>query len=66
MGENSIVMIAGGREIVFKDDFKSMFDAGANAIVIGDYLTTKGELPELDRELLKELKIEIATICPEF
>jgi len=37
------IMVAGGREYMFKDRQKEIFGAGANSIVIGNYLTTKGE-----------------------
>jgi biotin synthase len=36
------IMIAGGREITFKERQNEIFEAGANSIVIGNYLTTAG------------------------
>ncbi|WP_024788250.1 MULTISPECIES: biotin synthase [unclassified Lebetimonas] len=60
---NSIVMMAGGREIVFKETWIEGIKAGANSIVIGDYLTTKGERPDRDIEILKKENIEIANAC---
>lgn len=64
LGENKILMIAGGRELLFSGNEKAMFDAGANAIVIGDYLTTQGDKPQSDIELLEKLGLKIATSCP--
>ena len=66
LGEQALLMIAGGREQLFSGFEKEMFEAGANSIVIGDYLTSKGEKPNADREMLEKLNIEIATTCPDF
>ncbi len=60
---NSIIMLAGGREIVFSSDFTQGLKAGANAIVIGDYLTTKGEKVDKDIEILTKEGFEIANEC---
>jgi biotin synthase len=60
---DSIVMMAGGREIVFGEKWIEGIKAGANSIVIGDYLTTKGEKPDKDIELLKKNNFQIATHC---
>jgi biotin synthase len=60
---NSIVMMAGGREVVFGEDWIEGIKAGANSIIIGDYLTTKGERPDKDIEILKKHNIEIADAC---
>lgn len=57
------LMIAGGREIVFKTRQKEMYRAGIDAVVIGDYLTTKGEKPSRDVALIRELGFEIETSC---
>jgi len=58
-------MVAGGREHIFvtPEQELAMFQAGANAIVIGNYLTTKGLAPKLDRERLEQLGLEVATSC---
>ncbi len=60
---NTRLMVAGGREITFTSADCDIFEAGADAIVIGDYLTTKGELPERDRSMITHLGYEIATLC---
>jgi biotin synthase len=36
-----------------------MFIAGANVTLIGDYLTTKGQAPKKDLQMLKELGLKI-------
>jgi len=61
--KNSIIMLAGGREVVFGCDFKEALIAGANSIVIGDYLTTKGEKPSKDLEYLIKEGYKIANEC---
>lgn len=57
------LMVAGGRESFFQDRQKEIFSYGANAIVIGDYLTTKGQDSHKDLEMLKSLNLEIAKNC---
>jgi len=60
---NSIIMLAGGREVVFGKEWIDGVRAGANAIIIGDYLTTKGEKPDKDLDILIKKGIEIANEC---
>lgn len=55
------IMVAGGRELIFNNQEKIMFEAGINAVVIGDYLTTKGNSALEDIENIKEVGYEIAT-----
>lgn len=50
---NARLMIAGGREVVFGEEQKCMFDSGIDAIVLGNYLTTAGESPKRDLDMLK-------------
>jgi biotin synthase len=40
-----------------------MFEAGANSMVIGNYLTTIGDAPSKDREMLNRLGYDVATAC---
>jgi biotin synthase len=58
-----ILMLAGGREKVFGDEWIEGIKAGANSIVIGDYLTTKGERPDKDLEILKKYGYGISDAC---
>jgi biotin synthase len=55
------IMIAGGREITFKERQNEIFDAGANSIVIGNYLTTAGRDAHTDLMMLQSLGFEIAS-----
>lgn len=63
LGEDRLLMVAGGRELLFNKHEEKMFQAGANAIVIGNYLTTKGLAPNKDKQMLESLGYEMATSC---
>lgn len=58
------IMIAGGREITFKERQHEIFEAGANSIVLGNYLTTAGRDAHTDLQMLQKLGLEIA-LTPE-
>jgi len=55
------IMVAGGRELMFGDRQDEIFKYGANSIVIGNYLTTSGRIMSKDLEMLKSLKLEVAS-----
>ena len=57
------IMVAGGRELMFGENQYEVFQHGANAIVIGDYLTTKGNSASKDIEALEKLGFQIAPKC---
>ncbi|WP_394997438.1 biotin synthase [uncultured Helicobacter sp.] len=57
------LMIAGGREHIFGEDQKSLFECGINAVVLGDYLTTKGEAPKKDVERILSYGYVAASSC---
>ncbi|MCF6200750.1 MAG: biotin synthase [Hydrogenimonas sp.] len=59
------IMVAGGREVTFGSRDSEIFAAGANAIVIGDYLTTSGTDPLRDHRMIEEAGYEIAKECNE-
>jgi len=61
LSEADRIMIAGGREMMFKERQNEIFEAGANAIVIGNYLTTSGREKSKDLQMLKNLGLQIAT-----
>jgi len=54
------IMVAGGRELMFGERQSEIFAAGANSIVIGNYLTTAGRVMSKDLEMLKSLGLEVA------
>ena len=63
LGEEKLLMVAGGRELLFAQREHLMFEAGANAMVIGNYLTTKGNEANADKKMLDALGYEVATSC---
>jgi biotin synthase len=63
LGEETLLMVAGGRERMFSTQEAKIFEAGANAIVIGDYLTTQGENPTKDKEMIETLGYKVASGC---
>lgn len=63
LGEDKLLMVAGGRELLFTGRENLMFDAGANAMVIGNYLTTEGISAHSDKSMLDTLGYEVATNC---
>ena len=65
LGEERLLMVAAGRELLFEGCEELMFEAGANSMVIGNYLTTTGDAPTKDREMLKKLGYGVATTCNE-
>lgn len=57
------IMVAGGREVMFGEDQYKVFEYGANAVVIGDYLTTAGKTPLDDINALMENGLKIIKEC---
>ena len=55
------IMVAGGREVTFGQRQHEIFEAGANAIVVGNYLTTLGRDGHKDLEMIADLNYAIAT-----
>jgi biotin synthase len=53
--ENKTIRLAAGRESLLKDFQALAFHAGANAMLIGGYLTTRGRSVEEDRKLVREV-----------
>ncbi len=53
------IMIAGGRELMFGEEQYKIFDKGANAFVIGNYLTTEGKSAQEDIDELEKLGFKI-------
>ncbi len=63
LGKDKLLMVAAGRELLFDGCEHLMFEAGANSMVIGNYLTTVGDAPLKDRAMLDKLGYGIATTC---
>lgn len=47
------IMVAGGRELMFGEEQYKVFDYGANAVVVGDYLTTAGKTAKDDIDAIE-------------
>ena len=54
------IMVAGGRELMFGSRQNEIFAAGANSIVIGNYLTTQGRDKQSDLEMIRSLGFKVA------
>jgi biotin synthase len=55
------IIMCGGRQPTVRSLAPLIFAAGANALMTGDYLTTKGRLPEDDRLVLEDMGLELET-----
>lgn len=52
------IRIAGGREVNLRH-LQPLVLYAANSIFVGDYLTTAGQLPEADWQMIQDLGFEI-------
>jgi biotin synthase len=59
------IIICGGRLPTLRSLAPLIFAAGANALMTGDYLTTRGRLPEDDRLMLEDMGLEVEMACGE-
>ncbi|MBI2094899.1 MAG: biotin synthase BioB [Candidatus Omnitrophica bacterium] len=57
----STLKIAGGREVNLRDLQAMAMQAGANGLILGNYLTTMGRSPEQDIQMLKDLGFEVTS-----
>jgi biotin synthase len=55
-----IIHVCGGREVHLRDLQSWMFYAGANGLLIGNYLTTRGRSAREDLQMLHDLGIPLA------
>ena len=61
--ERSLI-ICGGRQVTLRSLAPLLFAAGADALMTGDYLTTRGRLPDDDRQMLADLGLELVQENP--
>src|SRR6266498_3034232 len=54
----TILKIAGGREVYFSDGGKLALQAGANGIITGGYLTTNGNEPNKDIQMIHKIGLD--------
>jgi len=55
------IKIAGGREYNLRDLQSLIFAAGANSIMVGNYLTVKGRRYEEDLQMIEDMGLEIVS-----
>ena len=53
------IRVCGGRPVTLRDLHSHIFQAGADGLLIGNYLTTDGRDPEDDLQMIKDLGFEI-------
>ena len=58
---NCDIKVAGGREKNLRSLQSMIFQAGATSIMVGNYLTTAGQTPEQDIQMIKDLELEIVS-----
>jgi|TARA_B100000131_G_scaffold246325_1_gene239252 biotin synthase len=56
---SKVLMSGGGREITLRDLQSMGVVAGANGMIIGNYLTTEGRAPEDDLKMIEDLQMPI-------
>ena len=56
---SSTIKIAGGREVNLRDLQAMALQAGANGLILGNYLTTMGRNPEQDIQMMKDLGFNV-------
>ena len=56
---NSTIKIAGGREVNLRDLQAMALQAGANGLILGNYLTTMGRNPAQDIQMMKDLGFRV-------
>jgi biotin synthase len=61
--ERSLI-ICGGRQVTLRSLSPLLFAAGADSLMTGDYLTTRGRLPDDDRQMLADLGLELVQEAP--
>lgn len=63
MHPNSTIRICGGRNAILKNHQYEIFYAGANGMMSGNYLTSKGVDPQTDVKILNQMGFEV--VCNE-
>jgi biotin synthase len=53
------LIICGGRQMTLRSLAPLLFMAGADSVMTGDYLTTKGRMPDEDRQMLMDLGLDL-------
>jgi biotin synthase len=59
------IVICGGREVTLRDLQCLVLPAGANGLMLGDYLTTSGRDPKFDMQMLRDLGLTSEPVSRE-
>ena len=54
--EDADIKVVAGRDTILRDYQEEIFEAGANGIMVGGYLTTGGMSPAEDKMLIEEVR----------
>ncbi len=54
-----VIRVCGGRPVTLRDLNPFIFMAGADGLLLGNYLTTNGRDPESDLQMIKDMELEI-------
>ncbi len=60
----AIIILAGGREQAMRDLQALGLLAGANGLIVGNYLTTLGQSPAQDRQMIRDLGMSVMPPLP--
>ena len=60
------IKVAGGREKNLGEMQNRIFDAGATSCMIGNYLTTAGQEPQVDLKMIEDLGLKITQNLSNF
>jgi biotin synthase len=55
------IQVCGGREVNFRTLQSAIFLAGANGMMVGNYLTTAGQDPKSDLQIIEDLNLHVAS-----
>ena len=55
----SEIRVCGGRSLTLRDLNSFIFNAGADGLLLGNYLTTTGRMPEDDLQMIKDMGLAI-------
>ena len=62
MNPDREIRIAGGRELHL-GSMQALGLYAANSVFVGDYLTTKGQAPDADYQMIRDLGFEVVRNC---
>ncbi len=58
----TLLRLAGGREVALQDLQSAGILGGINGLIIGNYLTTLGQTPQQDVQMLRDLDVPVRAV----